>query len=570
MESDKAADGKNNVNSDTDCHSETESERTKTKSKTKSKRGNHEVYDVFPEDDDQKGRRSKNDAPRQSNSSEKSRSYYKRFGCTYSGCKRTYTTVGNLKTHLKSHSGEYTFRCTFEGCSKKFQSSYNLKIHVRVHTGEKPYYCKEQGCKKVFSSSYRMKVHQRLHSGKTFDCEFQSCEKVFTTMSDLQKHRRVHTGERPFQCTMKGCTWSFAVSHHLKDHLRSHAGDRPFSCNENGCPKAFGRSSHLKTHMKTHDRDKSQSCDTNEASELPEPDCEETQETETDSIDNSQTRNEPCSPTESSDSETETFVPSCQTENVQQESVALHGDNFDVHLSDSASVNSIQQSLPTISTSEYLEPMEAHLATCNVSSCENESHKDCIEANQHQMEQIPLLPNILGTCSLSTTQANFLSNKEHPGNFHKDSFFINSNGVNPFPQAALPLTIPDFNFSASSASPVSGLVFPSLEPSSGGSFTVPQHIFPRLPTVNPVDQFVMGPSFPLPLFLPSHSRSGPLCSSPFLPFASSVVLPPLPQLQMPPQQTPESSIVVRDNTLVVVSGAQEFPLTSADNSVISE
>ena len=77
MESDKAADGKNNVNSDTDCHSETESERTKTKSKTKSKRGNHEVYDVFPEDDDQKGRRSKNDAPRQSNSSEKSRSYYK-------------------------------------------------------------------------------------------------------------------------------------------------------------------------------------------------------------------------------------------------------------------------------------------------------------------------------------------------------------------------------------------------------------------------------------------------------------------------------------------------------------
>ena len=79
----------------------------------------------------------------------------KRFECVYDGCERTYTSMGNLRTHLKTHEEKYHFRCEFDSCNKVFISSYSLMVHRRVHTGEKPFLCDKYGRDKSFNTRYQ-------------------------------------------------------------------------------------------------------------------------------------------------------------------------------------------------------------------------------------------------------------------------------------------------------------------------------------------------------------------------------------------------------------------------------
>ncbi|XP_066970727.1 zinc finger and BTB domain-containing protein 7A-like isoform X13 [Macrobrachium rosenbergii] len=57
--------------------------------------------------------------------------------CPY--CDYTSSSRGNLRGHIRKHTGEKPYSCPF--CSVKFTLMTTFKNHVRLHTGEKPFAC---------------------------------------------------------------------------------------------------------------------------------------------------------------------------------------------------------------------------------------------------------------------------------------------------------------------------------------------------------------------------------------------------------------------------------------------
>ena len=83
------------------------------------------------------------------------------------------------------------FVCPFSNCDKSFNEKGNLKTHIRIHTGQKPFLCSHPGCGVSFKALGHLKYHQKRHSNiKPFSC--QICGNTFIRKSTLKIHLNVH------------------------------------------------------------------------------------------------------------------------------------------------------------------------------------------------------------------------------------------------------------------------------------------------------------------------------------------------------------------------------------------
>ena len=136
-------------------------------------------------------------------------------------CLKQYSTKGNLRSHIRTHTGEKPFQCDI--CDRAFSQKQTLILHKRIHTGEKPFMCdfcdigfikKSDLVRHTITNNHKLRVLKMMEEVKR-RTRFK-CLKSYAHSSDLSKNKDKHPCEK---CGKSYADYSELSKHKNKAYL---------------------------------------------------------------------------------------------------------------------------------------------------------------------------------------------------------------------------------------------------------------------------------------------------------------------------------------------------------------